>query len=131
MFTQDYSTPTFPKVEVEDEVCVTLRRAADEIRKRGHVKWELCDEGRVCVRGAITAVIVGKSAFNAKSLTELYGLQDARYLAFSAADDELSQYLGDRSTVDWNNAIERTASEVIEALEGAALTRARALAGRK
>ena len=39
-----------------------------------------------------------------------------------AADERLAQYLGhaDGSNVDWNNAPERTADEVVAALEGAA-----------
>lgn len=124
----DLDVTTRDRVETKpDEVVTTLRRAAQEIRERGHIQWELCKEGRVCVRGAIVATMIDKVTFNEWSLQKLYEIGGSRYLAFERADNELSKYLGGRGTVEWNNAVGRTAAEVIVALEGAADARQAAL----
>lgn len=86
-----------------------LLKAARVIETLGHTKHELCNDltGAVCLRGAINIALTGKPLAFEK-------LNDARRLFCRVSD-----YLG-QCEVDWNNAPERTASEVIHALREAA-----------
>lgn len=97
-----------------------LRGAADVIRRNGWHQDSYYDSGYpdlpknecpVCARGAINI------AAN--------GLPDLTSDVTDAADDAMHQYLGidgqfPHSLADWNDAPERTADEVIAALEAAA-----------
>lgn len=96
-------------VKPVDEVSFRLLRAADLLRHCGHAKGVIEDRaGRMCVVGAIL------SAANNK--------YDG--VTYSMCVHRLERNLGLNtrgvSIVDWNNARERTADEVIAALEGAA-----------
>lgn len=87
-----------------DEVGQCLMDAADILRKHGWCQRALCDDvGRYCALGAISA-----AGTNALNLTT----------------GVLAKHLGIVWISEWNNAPERTAEEVIAALEDAALTRA-------
>lgn len=92
----------------------TLLDAANIIRARGLAKWQQEDcEGRVCVMGALSIVAYGSTGGS--------GPQPATKM--------LNQYLRERGVTcvqegygcaPWNNEPERTASEVIAALESCA-----------
>lgn len=83
-----------------------LLKAADLLREKGHCKNIIEHQGRHCAVGAILAS------------TSEHELHDA-------ALDLLAKYIGVDHRGDipaWNNAPQRTADEVIEAFERAALT---------
>ncbi len=124
----------FSQVEVpvqEDEVCQVLRRAADVLRCAGHLKNALYVEspvaGPVCAMGAINRADHGSAKYGfgemsqtaARALSEFLGLEP-----WASADKE---WRWSETVASWNNAPERTAAEVIAALEGAADARAERL----
>ena len=109
--------PQKPQVK---PVSALLLEAAQYIREHGHVKGSLHEtDGRVCVVGAINMVHCGRA----------YSLCDrAANENNFAARRAMRDFLGlteDYNLVSWNNALERTADEVIAALEGAACATAR------
>jgi len=84
-----------------------LLDAADLIEQRGHAKKTLEDiDGSLCMGGAISMAITGKS----------FGLHPDMMEAYCALHD----FCGG-SFVTYNNAPERTASEVIATLRACAL----------
>jgi hypothetical protein len=94
-----------------------LRDAASELKRRGHVKRELCDNhGRVCVRGAIWAAVNGDVKSDSLSDAYLFGLPPPLFIE---ADNRLFAFLGENPAI-WNNADERTKAEVVSALRAAA-----------
>lgn len=98
----------------EDEVAGVLRRAAQIIRERGHAKMALEDKrGGVCFFGALNVARTGV----AKWVGPNSGGTDAYPDALRSL---LKEKRGLAEWADWNNAPERTAAEVIAALEGAA-----------
>lgn len=103
---------TDPAPQTDEPWRDVLRRAADEVERRGLAKDMLCDEetGAVCARGAIIAAS-GLSP-EARNWTSLH----------QRADGMLGGYLRlDHNGVPhWNNAPHRTQAEVVAALRGAA-----------
>lgn len=80
-----------------------LLEAAQYIREHGHAKRALVDEhGAACLVGAINMVHSGNQARH-----------------------QVQHFLKVKCLVAWNNAPERTADEVIAALEGAAFASAK------
>lgn len=103
------------QVLVDDEICLTLRKAADVIRERGHHKGWFCQKrgGAVCFWGAINVARGRGPSHASKKLVKQITLLMGR-----SAPTEMA---------DWNDAPGRTASEVIAALESAADSRAQSL----
>jgi hypothetical protein len=104
-FQEQQFTETKPDL---DEVGLVLMRAAEIIRERGWCQHNLKDSiGRMCMVGAITEAqsCLGISAAGRAQDAVRHELQINGFIS------------------DWNNAPERTADEVIQALESAALTR--------
>lgn len=99
-----------------------LLLAADEVRNRGLAKYTQMDrDGRVCLHGAVELARYGQvgrgnndriicDAFEALKIH----LKEAHGFEYSAP------VITEWGAADWNNRPERTASEVIDALEGAA-----------
>lgn len=120
----------------QDEVVRVLRRAAQEVRLRGLAKGTQEDaQGRVCVHGAIAIAAGGHpDGPNRPSGPERWEAGSER--RYCLAGDEMVQFLKERGDLYagatgaayWNNKRERTAAEVISALEAAADRRARSLA---
>lgn len=100
-----------------------LAKAADVMRERGHVKLylEKFNGGPVCLVGAINVATHDRAAWpnddddtaRVRALARIVG---------EFVDDHNDGYasMGTLAVVDWNNRPERTADEVIEALECAA-----------
>ena len=115
----DISCKIATPVQTPDETRARqiLRDAASLIRTHGHTKFTQRDEKGFCVHGALFVADLGS-----------YGhFLNAHSRAGSIAVDRLTSYLkipptfgGRTFAVDWNNAPERTAEEVINALEAAA-----------
>ncbi len=92
-----------------------LLRAAQIVRQRGLAKYTQEDRvGRVCVHGAISIALTGKIHCE-EDCAERIALY--RYLRSKGVPEGIT--LMDDSA-HWNNQEERTAADVIEALEGAA-----------
>ena len=99
----------------EQQTGVILLRAASNVRERGLAKHTQEDTlGRVCLHGAISIAA--------------YGLPHVHGETGQQADRAVCRYLKsqgiivcDAGAAHWNNADERTAEEVIAALEGAAM----------
>lgn len=101
-----------------DEVGRVLMKAAEIIRERGWCQNRFEDSaGRVCAMGALK-VAAGMPA-------DIMGavLPPAAF----KARDRLQNHLNGRGPHKWNDDADRTADEVIAALESAALARAVAL----
>jgi hypothetical protein len=89
-----------------------LRKAADHMKKFGHVKGLLeDDEGRVCLLGAINFALVGEACSMPNRSDTLLG-HVRRYLK--------KRFGWNEDAVEWNNAPERSGEEVIAALRGTA-----------
>ena len=85
--------------------------AANLIEKRGHAKHALEDaSGRLCAIGALDCAATGSP------LT--CDFSDTGHLAWQ----RLTKRIGCQQVSIWNNAPERTAAEVIQALRDAALS---------
>lgn len=83
-------------------------KAADELIKRGHAKYSLCDSrGRVCVAGALNLVVHGRPDW------DVYGTDATPFV------DGLLSYVVGRDPIVWNNEDERTQAEVVAALDAA------------
>lgn len=92
------------------DVQKVLLGAAQVIRERGWCQKALVDGGgRLCVMGAILAVDTGDPEGDWGDVS-------------NAAMDRLYGYLDKQPPMIWNNAPERTAEEVIHALEAAAFS---------
>ena len=131
--TKHYEQALAPKVH--DATYRVLIAAASLVRQRGLAKEIRQDgTGALCIHGAIAMAIVGDPSGV---------LIESDDLRFCRATAEVAKYIrshwrdaevwpsGSRGFVGcavWNNAKSRTAAEVIEALSGAALARAEALA---
>lgn len=91
-----------------------LRMAAQLIRERGLAKGERRSaSGSLCLHGAISLAAYGNhQILNGNCPAELAVI---RYLRSQGAEK-----IYDAGAAGWNNAEERTAAEVIEALEAAA-----------
>jgi hypothetical protein len=93
-----------------------LLLAAQIVRQRGLAKWEQQDRaGRVCVQGAISLALTGKLYSDMEGCAETRALH--RYLLSQGVPEGITSPGG---SARWNNQHERTAGDVIEALEGAA-----------
>lgn len=102
--------------DTKREVSTLLRQAANEVRARGLAKGtQLDSEGRVCIHGAIriatsvateSAIVREADTRVCAYLTEVCGVGD--------------KFVQGGGAAWWNNMPERTAEEVIAALEGAA-----------
>ena len=114
--TVDFATPG--TVEV-DEVERVLMRAASYIRKDGHAKRALYNDGAYCVRGALNRAC-GADREDPMWDTVPWNNRPVH----SEAMGRLRKTIRTENEVVWNNAPERTAEEVIDALESAARARA-------
>ena len=88
-----------------------LLDSADRIERQGHAKHELCNaDGAVCFRGAL---------LNAKNYCDCVRPSPTFY----KAENRMVKFLGFTygEVIDWNNAPERTAEEVITAMRACAL----------
>ena len=93
-----------------------LLLAAGIVRRRGLAKWVQEDHaGRVCVHGAINLAIRGEADANTVGCAENFAIH--RYLRSKGVSERLTTPIG---SAQWNNEDERTAEDVIAALEGAA-----------
>jgi hypothetical protein len=104
------------RAEVSNEqMSDAMLKAADYIKEHGHAKLTLKDsEGRVCLLGALLTVTTGSA----------YGGSSAEDRVADAAMDLLGMRLKEGNkpasaidAIDWNNAEERTAEEVINLLK--------------
>jgi len=92
--------------------------SAQYMRKHGHVKHMLVGpEGQVCVNGALMMVIGTTNSDLIHNAIQTL----VNYLSISSCTTGAHKLI-ETSHVSWNNAPERTENEVIEALEGAALS---------
>lgn len=117
---QDFNTRPAEVKTVDDEVCKTLRRAADVIRKNG--LW--------CGGYGEGGVASGTTPSRCAGLAIA---DSTEYISVNAVLDEFARHIGVHGCPGiyaWNDARGRTSAEVISALEGAADSRARALAAR-
>lgn len=90
--------------------------AADALRRFGHTKDRLVDDrGAMCALGALFFAACGEGTPSLRSMLRRGSLEGAR-----ATQHGLEARLG-KKLVDWNNAPERTAEEVIATLEAYAL----------
>lgn len=109
---------TDPTPQTDEPWRDVLRRAADEVERRGLAKGMLCDEetGAVCARGAIVVSLGYHPGFACLIFS------CSAWDEFTKADDLLETFLGlDPNGVPrWNNAPSRTQAEVVAALRGAA-----------
>lgn len=106
------------ETEVQDEVVTTLRRAAGIIRERGWCQGvQEDDKRRLCVMGALHTAVHGSHFKIGYPLVSAARAQLEQFIQINPQDD----------AVDWNNHVERTKAQVIEALEGAARARALSL----
>ncbi len=108
------------KINVAPTWRTVLLRAADIVRERGLAKWHLEDDlGRVCVHGAILIATSGDPYGDSQpGSLEVEACQAlCSYLQQSGAE-KIYGY----GAAEWNNEPDRTADEVIAALEGAALS---------
>jgi hypothetical protein len=97
----------------------TLLRAADLIREHGLAKYTQQDsEGRMCLHGAISIAATGKPfcELDAPIYCEASAAVRRHLLALGVSRD----LIGNDGCAQWNNKPERTADQVIAALEGAA-----------
>jgi hypothetical protein len=100
------------------EVSTVLLLAANEVRTRGLAKGEQMDaQGRVCLHGAIRLVCVGKVNIPGND-TAIEA--DHRVCDYLREVCGVSDYIVGGGAAWWNNMPERTAEEVVGALEGAA-----------
>lgn len=105
---------------VSTQVADVLDEAANIIRRNGHHKGSFCDpnakaphrDRACCAYGAVNL------AANQRTPQKLSDIGDLAHDAL-CAHIGISGMEGD-SLADWNDAAERTAAEVIAALEGAA-----------
>lgn len=111
-----------------DEIGEILLKAADAIRKHGHVKHTRKDTetGSMCAHGAIGYAISGNPLGFVKSLECPAAARVHDYLQNKGVDMKRignGPYgIGYMNTdiATWNNLPETTAQDVIDALEGAA-----------
>jgi hypothetical protein len=103
---------------VSAQVAADLRAAADVLRRDGWTQGDYVADGCHCLVGAIVAALGGKDGEGSIPIDN-----QPRALA---ARRTLAQHFGDMSTdwwadlIDWNDDPDRTADEVIAALEAAA-----------
>lgn len=113
-------------VETAEAAAKLLDRTADMIEERGHVKYRLEDDsGAVCLFGAMNVVQTGSATGFLSTDEVLDPWNVAKENVRNRASDALSAYLDlpvefDRwyisaRLVNWNNADERTPTEVIDA----------------
>src|SRR5438552_670832 len=97
--------------------------AAQYIRKHGHCKRMLVDShGRVCINGALMMTAAGASMADTFAF-ESRIVQDAIKMLVEYLDIPSDfTFGGETAQVMWNNTPGRTANEVINALEGAAIS---------
>jgi hypothetical protein len=117
----------FLPMEPAQSVPQTLHAAADAIETHGHTKGILLDEhGGMCANGAILRALDVEMIDHGHG-TEVIGLHHKRP-HFKAAVAALGSYLdlsdnpykASDLIPRWNNAPERTAQDVVEALRAAA-----------
>lgn len=109
-----------PKWEAKTETAMVLLHAAELVRERGLAKHRQVEEdGSVCLHGAISIAAAGKpwTSASSNSLHCKAALAVHKYLRSQGVD---SLYSTPTGSAFWNNQYERTANEVIAALEGAA-----------
>lgn len=95
-----------------------LHKAAYLIRKRGLAKGiQEASNGSVCVHGAISIAATGKPYKECSIATCNAEQYVYNYLISKGVS---ADYINPQGLAGWNNCFERTADEVIEALEGAA-----------
>ena len=89
-------------------------RAAEIIAKRGHTQDTLQDgHGRLCLYGALNFAAHGEASWCWTRINE----GQPSHPEITAALNELLGTVGERGNVEWNNAPDRTAAEVIAALQ--------------
>lgn len=93
-----------------------LEKSAEVIRKRGHCRYKLEDDrGRVCAVGALNMVLTGDPQMWPCDHTFEDNAQN--FLINNVIPDNIN-------LVAWNNRVDRTAQEVIEAFtEGARIAK--------
>lgn len=102
-----------------DDIGRVMLDAAALIRERGHCKYVVERDGRVCLLGAIATVMTGSAdGFHQHRVTgrviEMINPFPNEFYA------RMHHHLGGVDPVEWNNAPERTGEEVAAALEAAA-----------
>lgn len=118
LYNQDWNRKPNPVSEV-------LLKAADLLEKHGHTKNILKNsDGSMCFMGALNMAETGDAWFRNPELAvkaatitaNMLGVKPVRHYLLSKNDP----FIGVRAIVDWNNAKERTAQEVIDAMRAAA-----------
>jgi len=90
-----------------------LLKAAEYIEDHGHCQFELQDqEGRVCARGALLAVLTGDPNRHTDS--------DPAYMLRVEAERMVESTVGAQYIITWNNQEGRTEGEVVRAFRKAA-----------
>ena len=96
---------------------IVLLKAADIVRRRGLAKYtQRAGDGSVCVQGAISVAVTGQVYCSSRN--EKYCEATRRLGQYLIAKGE--EGADETGNAYWNNAPERTAEEVIAALEGCA-----------
>jgi len=125
-----------PGLRPLDEVSQRLLKAAALIRERGLAKNSLMSRGSLCVLGAINTAVHGAYGHpdmivlslrrqileGVKLDTDIATAEAMRKRVAAQIERRFGERHRPEAIYDWNNAPERTAEEVIAALEAAALS---------
>ena len=116
----DPSCKVFPSESIDPDDLKArqiLRNAALLIRTQGHTKYAQHDERGYCVHGALFMADIGITGVGLESHSRAGLMAVTRLTSYL----KIPPMITHRTTaVDWNNAPERQAYEVINALEAAA-----------
>ena len=119
----------FVETKREGELAVPLQpwrrvlwNAADYIEKHGHVKgWRQSERGAVCLHGALAMMTIGHaSGGNERDDSTDYGRACMLIRDYLRSRGVPKDEAAEGGCAGWNNAKERTAQEVINALREAA-----------
>jgi len=101
---------------VSAQVAADLRAAAGVLRRDGWTRFTaLSDDGCRCATGAIAFATSDGATSRPGRVPD-----DGHWDRWTAACDALRAQIGDDGIADWNDTSDRTADEVIAALEAAA-----------
>lgn len=101
-----------------EELAALYRRAAEEVHTRGLSRGIFEQDGKVCTIGALSIAATGYSFGDTVYDNEILA-PVARQLGWSWGGDPLTSPF--QAVADWNDAPDRTAEQVADLLECAAL----------
>jgi hypothetical protein len=105
-----------PKWQAKTAVVMVLLKAAELVRERGLAKYtQEANDGSICLHGALSIAATGR-AYSGNREECGAALAVHKYLLSIDVDENLTRPGG---SACWNNQKDRTADDVIAALEGA------------